>query len=168
MSVQVVYRRLDKLCEMKRLYKVGHLPCSKGKKGYGRGAEVYSTWKVTHVEHEVQLSRILRHWNLNARRGKDVGRKKPDAEIGSLCVEMDRDTEAWPQVKRRLSVYQDGKETVMFVTVNERRRDDVLKRCDFLSDGLLACTVEEAFRWVAFDTEGKQWALKKVFQNLLK
>jgi len=158
-----MYRRLEKLREMKLLYEIGELPSMNG-----RPQKVFSTWKVTHVLHEVQLSRILRHWKLNARRGRDVGRKKPDAEIGLLCIEMDRDTEAWPQVKRRLSVYQDGKEVVVFVTVNQRRRDEVLRRCSFLPDALLACTVEEAFEGVAHDTEGEKWVLKNVFQKLLK
>ena len=163
-SHQTMYRRLGKLCDRGLLYNLDKPLPSNGK---GRGENVYSTWNTKNSVHEVRLSRVLRAWGIKALREPDVGPLNPDAEAGRLCVEMDCDTQDWPSVIKQLSAYMDTDKVVVFVTVSEWRRNGVLQRADFLSNSLLACTLEEAMEGVGLDTDGKRWALKKVFQKVL-
>lgn len=133
----------------------------------GRPREVLCSrkCKIDNLEHELALSGILVSWGYESRRGKEVDQRLlPDATIlGGLHVELDRGTEDYSRVEARARGYLECDDPVIFITTSETRKQEILKRCDFLGDGLRACTVAEALadEVTLQDCEGKEYILRK-------
>lgn len=141
----------------------------------GRSRAVFAnsrSWKADTVRHEEILSRILLDWGYACVRGKDVDQKLlPDATIlDGLHIELDTGSMNHGRVESRLRNYIDSLDPVIVITASPKRKREILRRCAFLDDGLLACTVSEALAAeVALERcNGEVWVLEKALKKAPK
>jgi len=166
---EATYQRLNKLTAAGLIFIVGYIATK------GRNRAVYAnsrSWKADTIRHEVILSRILLDWGYACVRGKDVDQKLlPDATIlDGLHVELDTGSMNHGRVESRLRNYIDSLDPVIVITANPKRKREILRRCDFLQDGLLVCTVSEALapEVVLEDCNRGHWALEEALRKGLR
>jgi len=138
----------------------------------GRPREVLCSrkCKMDNLEHELTLSEIAHSWRYESRRGKDVDRRLlPDMTIlDGLHTELYIDDNmSYERIETRLRNYIDCDDPVIVITTSQTRKQEILKRCDFLSDALLACTVAEALaeEVVLVDRRGNEYILRRAMEK---
>ncbi|MGC3971640.1 MAG: hypothetical protein QM775_31130 [Pirellulales bacterium] len=102
----------------------------------GRPEHVYCTWypKQTELKHEVMLTTEMNMlWPYPSKRGKFVDRYiRPDGTVfikgKPMHFEIDRATEGYRQVKRRMLHYVPSRELVVFVAPTEARMNGIRTR----------------------------------------
>jgi hypothetical protein len=147
-SFQTAYRWLERQVEYKNLSVLGTVPGSNGK-----AQKVYGTHcKSDNLRHEVGISYLLAGFEREGwdwRRGEDVDPAfRADGDIfhyGHVFrLELDFDTERRRALEKRLGVYRNTGDFVLFVAPHERRIREVKDIGRFLGDQLLCTTIAKA------------------------
>ncbi|MBI3466668.1 MAG: DUF87 domain-containing protein [Planctomycetes bacterium] len=173
-NVNSLYRRMGILEAARFIRHVGWV--SNGK-GNGQLRKVYAVqpWKSDNMEHEIQLTKILRLWAVPFVRGPgDVASELfADAMLlgrEAAYVELDRGRKSLNRVEDQLRRYAGRGETVIVIASSESRKSSILDRCAFLGDDLVACTVEEAMHGPGevrlTYCDGSMTLLKNLLNNL--
>jgi hypothetical protein len=108
--------------------------------------------KIDHLRHSVEISRILAHFEMEGwpwRRGAEVNdRFRADADLKqygqTFRLEVDLDHERRRALERRLSVYRNCDDFVLFVCPTERRIREVKEVGEFLGNQLLITSIAKA------------------------
>lgn len=152
-SYATAARWVQRAAEREKLKFIGYVKWGGGQR------KVFCGWrpKLNQLLHEVLLTQFLLPFlHLEIRRGKYVKKRlNPDATILGepvVHVELDRDTEGYRQAKRRMQVYKNCPDLVVWVAPTMARMEGLRQRAAVIEQTALF-TVLGSDEWLTYGGE---------------